>query len=237
MLTLINFRIFIQTLRHTVEPYTIPLIVVPDKPGLDFMRKTLAESPLGEDERDIFFPSWTKTIHVLHLDDHPTDYVPTWEEVETKRQLIENDEQLAKTLDKEANKQGSVSIILQKCRSKRYTRKAVPATDTYAKATDPPSSPTCIQNTPGSPARNGNPRYGFTPPYTPMYAPQEGYVPVDPMYYEQVQQYGMMPPAVFSPPPYFVHYGVGCVPYGYVAPSFVQPFVHTPAYYGYNSVM
>lgn len=233
MRTLINFRIFIQTLRRTVQPNVLPLVVFPDKPDLDAVRKVLSESPLGEDQRDIFFPSWTKTLHVLHLDDQPSDYVPTCGEIEAERQVIENDDQLAKLLDKEANNPGSVSIILQECRSKRYTRKTPPDTESGAQKAETPCSPVCVQGTARPPAKTQTQNMGFVPPYTHVYAPHEGFVTVDAVYYTQLQQsYGVLQPAVFSATPYVVHYGVGCVPYGYVTPGFMQPCAHSSAYYG-----
>lgn len=238
MRTLENFRIFIQTLRRTVEPSILPVVDFPDEPDLDSVRKILFESPLGEDQRDIFFPSWTKTLHVLLLDDKPADYVPTCDDIEAKRQVIENDEQLAKTLDKEATNPGSVSIILQECRSKRYTRKTLSDAESSSQGAGTTSSLACVQRTLCSPSKNETEKMSFVPPYTHVFTPPEGYVPVDSVYYEQMQQsYGVMQPAVFPAPPYFVHYGVGCVPYGYVAPGFVQPFVHPSTCFGYNGVM
>lgn len=152
------------------------------------------------------------------------DGVPTFEEINMRRILVENEAHLKEIFNKAGKEPGTVSIILQECRSKRYTRKNLASNTNILKMPVPPGKAPPSVSLP----RQDVPKY-FKPQAhvypTTMYAQDGSYG----MYFDPMQQgYGLMPQAMF-PQPYFVHYG--CLPYGYVAPGFFQPVMPPPGYH------
>lgn len=74
---------------------------------LDSVRYALTQSELGDSDRDIFYPSWTKSLYI------------TWNatgELET----IESNAALTKALEKVEG----LTLLLQECRNARYSRRA-----------------------------------------------------------------------------------------------------------------
>lgn len=239
MRTFPSMKIFIQKLDRTIGTEKLPVLCVPDEPTLDNIRSGLQDGPLGDVEKDIFFPSWTRSIHVLLLDpEAEEDRVPAWEDIDENKITVEDTEKLLEILTKEEEKPGSTSIILQECRSKRYTRKkdnmAILPFDS-----SPVSSP--VSSRPTSPKIPTGPNMSFSKPkrrqqlnHSVHPHPQEMYncAPFDPgYYYDPYVAVGIIAPPSIYPPFYPFQFGVGC--YNYPSPPPFAPQVY-PGYYGYG---
>lgn len=243
MRTLPSVKVFIQKLDSTIGADKLPVLCLPDEPTLDHIRTVLQDGPLGDVERDIFFPSWTRSIHVLLLGpEAEKDALPTWEHIDTRKITVEDSNKLLEVLKKEEETPGSTAIILQECRSKRYTRKkenlaALPFDSS------PLSSP--VSSRPSSPKTKTVPNMHYSKPHhhqpssqIPPMQHQEAYnnqVNYDPGYcYDPFMAVGVMPPTSMYPTFYPVHIGMGCYNYS-PAPTFMPP-VYTGFGYGYNVI-
>lgn len=124
MRTIPSLRALIQDCDRAVLCFKLPPLFLDEDFDLDTFRKALIESPIGADDVDIFFPSWTKTVYIIHDEEvnHPK---MSWEQIENAKMHIQSTEQLKALFEREEKMPGSISIIFQKCRSKRYSRKAV----------------------------------------------------------------------------------------------------------------
>lgn len=122
MRTIPPLRVLIQGVDHSVEIALLPQSYQEEDSGLDGFRKSIQEGPLGADHYDIFFPNWKKSPYIVQ--DGNVDHSKlTWSEIEEAKKEIETPEQLYTILESEETSPGSTSIVLQKCRSKRYSRK------------------------------------------------------------------------------------------------------------------
>lgn len=127
MRTYPKLRIFEITKQNAVVRHSLPVLCVPDNPDLDDIRKLLLHSQLGADEKDIFFPNWTKSLHVLLLSPSKNSDTLTPEQIDSEKLNIETAEALREILAKEETAPGTVCIVLQECRSKRYSRRKDPS--------------------------------------------------------------------------------------------------------------
>lgn len=112
---------------NTIESVHLPTVFLRDDPDLDDIRKALVHGPLGTPENDIFFPTWTKSIHVLQ-GTSADQQVMTVSDIDHAKITISSSEQLCTMLNDEERTPGNTTIVLQECRSKRYSRKAVEPT-------------------------------------------------------------------------------------------------------------
>lgn len=245
MRTLPSVKVFVQKLDHTIATDTLPVLVVPDEPTLDNIRASLQNGPLGDVEKDIFFPSWTKSIHVLLLDteeqkeEDENEKIPTWEQIDEQKITVEDSKKLLEVVKKEEDKSGSIALILQECRSKRYTRKKENVSGLPFDSS-PLSSP--ISSRPSSPkSKNTVPKsqprtHSMIPPVPiqnqHMYFNNQ--VNQEPaFFYETYVPVSVMAPPTMYPPLYGVPVNIGMGCYNYPsAPAYV-PQVYQP-YYGYN---
>lgn len=249
-----SLRVYIQTLGNTIEPFELPVLCLPEDPNLDDVRKLLQHSPLGDIEKDIFFPSWTKSLHVLLLQPSETPTPPSWDQIESRKLTIETAEALRDILSKEEASPGTVCIILQQCRSKRYSRKKEPSpapnlsSISISPMTSPDASP------PVSPRVGGKEKEKI--PFQPrlddlfvhpgvaaaMHTPREAFhpIPYEKIYYDH-QQY--VPISIITPPSlypqcYTIPVGFGTpsvAPYGYLhGPALVPHLI--PNYYPYGAM-
>lgn len=258
-----NVRIFIQTLERTIDTFSIPLLCLGDKPSLEDVRKLLEHSPLGAVEKDIFFPSWTKSLHiVVELQDASSDEVPSWDAIEEAKITVDTAEKLHEVLDKEEKTPGTAAIILQQCRSKRYSRKKDPALPAatannapgFARRINisPVSSQASASSRSSSPPRSPRPalkkkepthykgsKSQFIHPGVGAAHPREAYRPItyDSMYFEPpcVPITIVAPPSVY-PQCYTIPLGFPAHPIppcGFLPGMPIVPPV-VPAYYGYG---
>lgn len=122
MRTVPSLRALIQDRNHSVECTKLPPLFIEEDFDLDAFRKALIESPIGADDIDIFFPSWTTSVYMIH--DEEIDHCKmTWAQIENAKTHIHSPDQLKVLFEFEEKTPGSTSIIFQKCRSKRYSRK------------------------------------------------------------------------------------------------------------------
>lgn len=146
-------RVFILRLDNTVESIKIPPVVLSDQSTLDDIRHVFVSGPLGTTDHDIFFPTWTRSIHVVKdtgdIGDHT---LLNHEKVNAMKYDITTTEQLQEMLDEEHTSPGSFIIILQQCRSRRYSRKPTPVdhhqvTSTASSSTSATSNSTSTTTT------------------------------------------------------------------------------------------
>ncbi|CAN8076026.1 unnamed protein product [Agarophyton chilense] len=123
MRTFTHFRVFIQRLDGQIEPFHFPLLCVEDPPTLDDFRARLEQSALGDVEKDIFFPNWTKSLHVVQSELLSKNNVPSWQTIEQHKQTVDSADKLRCILDNEESSPGTTAIVVQQCRSKRYSRR------------------------------------------------------------------------------------------------------------------
>lgn len=226
-----RFRVFIKRLDGQIEPFRIPLLCVADPPTLDDLRARLEDSPLGDVEKDIFFPNWTKSLHVVQTMLLSGENVPSWDTIEANKQTIDTPEKLRSILDNEEASPGTTAIIVQQCRSKRYSRKK-DESNTSSDSTTKPSTDVVKRNNSSPRQRNlstlnANNSLTYALPVNcisdlayenrPMFY-------MDQPYYHAV---GMLPqphPApVYQPCYTYAPFNVSAC-YNYItAPSFVQP--------------
>lgn len=121
MRTVSTLHVLIQMLDGNVGCELLPPFFLQVESDLDEFRRVLLDGPMGSDENDIFFPSWTKSIHVVEKGDIPLRELSN-SQIEEFKRTVETDNELNELLDKEENTPGSVGVVLQQCRSARYSR-------------------------------------------------------------------------------------------------------------------
>ena len=100
------------------ETYTVDKLEIRGVPSLQGVRNALLSCELGHDDRDIFFPNWTRTLYASWYEGEQ-DGEPHYGE----RFTIESDEHLVQILEKEKSNRGNLCLFLQECRNVRYSRK------------------------------------------------------------------------------------------------------------------
>lgn len=88
------------------EVLILPELRLPKPVSLEGVRHALTHSVLGDSSRDIFFPTWTKSLYI------------TWNE-SGELETIESDEALAVAVEKVDR----LTLLLQECRNARYSRR------------------------------------------------------------------------------------------------------------------
>lgn len=120
-----SLRAFILKLDGTIDSFDIPPVVLDTEATLDDVRQVFISGPLGTSDHDIFFPNWTRSIHVIH-DAGETELECnnlSHEDVHSLKVDIATTDDLQDMLKKEDDSPRSHIIVLQQCRSKRYSRK------------------------------------------------------------------------------------------------------------------
>lgn len=230
-----SVRAFIQKKdQRTIELFRLPVFSLNDEPDLDQFRSLIEATPLGDVDKDIFFPNWTKSLHVIQCKDIEGDKVPTFEEIEEKKKTIDTPEKLADLLKKEEESPGCTAIIVQQCRSRRYSRKKEELAQEDDKETVSGGGTKQTRQGFGHTKkgdRSGSGLYNYSRPqvYT-----SPGFDEGGVLYYDQA----FLPIGLVSPPPpapiyspcYAIPVNMGC--YNYVsAPALVPPAF--PQYYTY----
>lgn len=102
------------------------VLVLPDDAKLEDMRDSLQSSALGKDDKDVFFPSWNLTLIVKWRqeaerrdgdEDEASEH-----EIYSEPETLADAKQLNDALDREQKNPGTLCILLQQCRNKRYSR-------------------------------------------------------------------------------------------------------------------
>lgn len=118
-----SLRALIEKLDDSVEAVNIPSFWLGKDSTLEDIRNALKDGPLGTSDRDIFFPTWTKSIHVLRDSEEINEATLTVSQIESMKFTVETTEQLQAMLAEEQKMPGTYFVVLQQCRSKRYSRK------------------------------------------------------------------------------------------------------------------
>lgn len=123
-----SLRVFILRLDGAIDSLTIPPVVLTETSTLEDIRQVFVTGPLGTTDHDIFFPTWTRSIHVIKESDDIDHATLTHEQVHSIKYDVGTTEELQDMLDQENKSPGTHLIVLQQCRSKRYSRKTIDMT-------------------------------------------------------------------------------------------------------------
>ena len=106
-----NFRVIITRKDGELTRVVLPTLEVEVPATLKIMRQALLNTYIAGKAYDLFFPSWTETIHVsLRAEDDQVIHV------------VETDTELRALLEDERSSPGTIAIRLQACHNVKYSR-------------------------------------------------------------------------------------------------------------------